>query len=1050
MNYLIYSKSITKIEDFYNLENIENQCIEDYSKSKSFKTKIIFPTNKLCLYREKEFIDNLWKKSELPYSGELYYNFSDFLKLITYNIDYKLHKKLLTEDIFISFIEIAYPKANFIYYSNHTNIPTKKMSNLLTDIIWGLIKKGIKVEDLENDLKDNETKFSNKDKLHDVISIYKELNKLITDYYTESDLIELLIHQIESENWDFDNGYIYYFQYFKEFKKREIDLLKVLIDKGSKIVIKFDFLAKNNPQIPGYNGLNDLITLNSELEIINNNNEINTFITENLFKYDNKISKKIDTKNEINVFECEDKKSEIEFISKLVKKLIVEDNYEAKDIMIFARNPADYSKALKFKFDNASIPFNISDRYSVKNSPIVDLILTYLEFINSGFNNKYLFKIIKSPWFNYDDHFNKSEFIKITEKYRFNYNNLDYRLKKVDSLISKIKSEKDINALHTYKSYLNYIFKFYNIDKLKNNFKRKSLNELVNTFIKLIDFKNVFNLERIEDIDENNIEFKYFYHTREKERIFSAIKSFMDILDNTLYINHKFKDKKFKLADLLETLYFVLDRKRYQIRELYDTSVTLTSIEQGRGIDRKVTILCGAIEGQFPMFYKTDEVIGRELKNSESRHKRNEEELLNDLLFANDNLSEKVYFTHPRYDGSSEKIRSHYISDLIRLISNIQSINKDEVKLFNDTYELVKHDLDTYNIINLDYDIRESSRNGVLYNLSIDSNRQILKVSNSKFSATKIDSLKNFPYNFFVKNVMNLYGKDSYEETPMLSEIGLIYHAVIRGIYASFADLMKSENYPFYLKSKNTELDDVYPVDINLFSNYDDIINEQIDIVFSDFPDNEFFKFQKNLVHKKVFDFIDNEKEVFVVNGLYPSMHEFSIEQFQYAITLNSKEVIFTGTIDRVDLNYQNDVLQIGIVDYKSSDKKMKVTDDNTKGEHSFQMLIYLKAIKEIIKNNYELILNDKGITLNDDNVDFKYAYYYNLKSFEKATGCLNFYALQKINEKVPEKSIIIKDSLNFQEKLLSETYNRILEKNFEFNGNKNKYDEDVNLMIRY
>jgi ATP-dependent helicase/DNAse subunit B len=179
-------------------------------------------------------------------------------------------------------------------------------------------------------------------------------------------------------------------------------------------------------------------------------------------------------------------------------------------------------------------------------------------------------------------------------------------------------------------------------------------------------------------------------------------------------------------------------------------------------------------------------------------------------------------------------------------------------------------------------------------------------------------------------------------------------------------------------------------------------------------------------------------------------MHEFSIEQFQYAMTLNSKEVIFTGTIDRVDLNYQNDVLQIGIVDYKSSDKKMKVTDDNTKGEHSFQMLIYLKAIKEIIKNNYELILNDKGITLNDDNVDFKYAYYYNLKSFEKATDCMKFYALQKINEKEPEKSIIIKDSLNFQEKLLSETYNRILEKNFEFNGNKNKYDEDVNLMIRY
>ena len=1054
MNYLIYNKNISNIIDFYNIETIENNCIKDFNKDRKSNVKIILPTNKLCLHREKEFIEKLWTKHELPYSSNLYYNFNDFLKFISKKINYKLLKKLLTEDIFISLIEEACHKTTFSYYSNQLNIPSKKIVNLLTDIIWGLIKKGIKVDDLESDLTDNENKFTNKDKLNDIISIYKEFNELTLNYYAESDLIEDLLSKINNENITFSGYDIYYFQYFKEFKRREIALLRLLFEKDLKLIIRFDFLGKNNPQQTIYNGLNDLITIKSNFELINNGDDVNSFITEKLFDYENrKEVNKIDTGSEIKLFACEDKKTEIKFITTLVKKLILVDGIEPKDIIIFARTPSDYSKQLKFQFDNAKIPFNVSDRLSVKDSPIVDLILNYIEFINSGYNNKYLFKLIKSPWFKLDDNFNKNEFILVTERYRLNYNNLNKRLEKVNNLINKVSEQKDKEQLTRYSVYLTNIFKYFNLDNIKLDFNYKSLTELVNKFIKLIDFKNIYNLEDLSEIKEEDIEFEYFYHTREKERIFSAIKSFMDILDNTLHIHHKFSNKSFKIDELLETLYFVLDRKRFQIRELYDTSVTLTSIEQGRGIDRKVTILCGAVEGQFPMFYKTEDVIGRELKHSEIKHKHNEEELFNDLLFANNKLSEKIYFTYPCYVSTSEKIKSHFITEFSRLITNYEENKKEDVKVFIQEYELVKYDNPEFNISNIDVDIQNSKNTGKLNNLSQDAKTKIDKIKDSKFSATKIDELKNFPYNFLVNRIMNLKGYDSFDEEPMVNEIGSINHAVNKEVYSSFAALMKSKIFPFYLKSINEKLEDVYPVDIEQFADYNEIVKSAIDTVFAIYPDSEFFKYQKNIVSKKTLDFLDNEKALVTQEIYYPSLFEFILDDFEFKLNnkiedekVNSEvisdEIQITGSIDRVDLKYVNDKLCIGIVDYKSSKKTSTIVKDNTKGEHSFQMYIYLMAIKEIIKNNFKLVIDEREIILTDENIELSYALYYNLKTFEDSKVCLSYYANNS-------KLLVDENNIAFQQKLLFDTYGRIINKDFEFNGNKNKYNEEINLMIR-
>ena len=124
----------------------------------------------------------------------------------------------------------------------------------------------------------------------------------------------------------------------------------------------------------------------------------------------------------------------------------------------------------------------------------------------------------------------------------------------------------------------------------------------------------------------------------------------------------------------------------------------------------------------------------------------------------------------------------------------------------------------------------------------------------------------------------------------------------------------------FYLKSINEKLEDVYPVDIEQFADYNEIVKSAIDTVFAIYPDSEFFKYQKNIVSKKTLDFLDNEKALVTQEIYYPSLFEFILDDFEFKLNnkiedekVNSEvisdEIQITGSIDRVDLKYVNDKL---------------------------------------------------------------------------------------------------------------------------------------------
>jgi ATP-dependent helicase/DNAse subunit B len=1056
MNYLLYNNKIKNINIFYNLEIIENNIFEELNNNNKSNIRIIFPTKKLCVHTEKLFINKLWDYAQKPYKDRVFYNFYDFVKIIGNIINYEIKKMPLKEEEFFALMEIAYKNSKFKYYSLHNKIPTKKITNLLSNIIWGFIKDGITPEDLKNDLNNNENKIQNKDKLEDIINVYEELLKLTKDYYTENDIITDIINKINSDKYNFNNeDNIYYLKYFKQFKKKEIEFLKLLFDNDLKLIINFDFLEVNHPQKNIYNGINEIITNNVKLEELNNSSELNQNISKYLFNYDYKFAGKINLDSEFEIAECDDKNSEIEYITKLVKKLIIEDNIEPKDIFIFARTPQNYNKLLKYSFDNNQIPLNISDRYNLNESPIINLIINYLELINSGFNNKYLFKLINSPWFKFESNFDKLEFISLTNKYRISFNDLKNREKIIDKFITESNNQKIQNELSKYKNKLKYIFEYFNL-KNKNKYSKNELIDLITEFIKLINFDFVYSIDEDSIIKEEDIKFHYFYKTREKERIFSAITKFYDVVDDILTFKLKHNNKtEIKIKEFLESLYFNMDRDRFQIRELYDTSVTFTSIEQGRGVKRKVSILCGAVEGQFPIHYKTDEVIGRELKYSEILHNKNEEELFYEFLYPTTDLSEKIYITYPSLDGSKSLVQSHFVKEIKRLINPVNLIIKNSIEInnFNKKYILSqKNNIFDANIISEYYE--SNNKNGKFSNnLSNDAKTQIEKISQQTLSPTKIDTLKNHPYVFLVQNIMGFRTKDDYDELPKKNETGTIHHEILSRIYSSFSSItQKNKGFAFYLKPKNTELGDIYPININNISNYDSLVNDEINKVFNNYPINEFFSFQKNITQNIIFEILENEKLLLEHFKLFQSLFEFNFKKdaLVYEYNFSDIDFKFAGTIDRVDLGYIDGKLYFGIVDYKSKKNDNAIHKENLKGDKSFQMYIYLKAMLNILKNNYKIVFEGDEIDIIEDNVIMAYAYYYPLDNLSGKQG-VNIYGQQKLFYSLDNrnKNIIEEITLEMQQNDLNNTLQQLIYKDFSNNEFQNKYAQEVNLMIR-
>jgi superfamily I DNA/RNA helicase len=128
--------------------------------------------------------------------------------------------------------------------------------------------------------------------------------------------------------------------------------------------------------------------------------------------------------------------------------------------------------------------------------------------------------------------------------------------------------------------------------------------------------------------------------------------------------------------DALEMIKSVTNLTKFQLEEKKNLGVNVTSIEQIRGINYRALILCGAVDGEFPLLFRTDKLLGKELPNSEKNHYDKEKLMFynfitNNIKMLNDEKM-NLYIFYPKFDKSKQLIRSSFIDDLWVITSKEQ------------------------------------------------------------------------------------------------------------------------------------------------------------------------------------------------------------------------------------------------------------------------------------------------------------------------------------------------------------------------------------------
>ena len=391
-----------------------------------------------------------------------------------------------------------------------------------------------------------------------------------------------------------------------------------------------------------------------------------------------------------------------------------------------------------------------------------------------------------------------------------------------------------------YEFYPQEFSKFIKIDLIKN---LKIKERILKNFIaKKSEMMNLSELEKnieLEEIEKNS----------------RALTEFLKIVDEMEFVlNDKYPNKKFDKDELISRLRTAVNGGKYQILEKVNYGVEVTSIEQTRGIPFKVSILCGANEGIFPITYRSDSFLGKDLPNSKKRHINGEQVQFYQFLTNGkeyfSSKEKKIYITYTKFSNDLELSISPFINALLKItdlyetgnvvdftepqISNSEKynwINKITSRIELNEYisnsiksnqnidknllenQYLKSDFDyltDYNLIPKKFPIV----NIIEKDTSDSVNIKLDNIIKGVFSISNFDEYASCPYKYFVSKVLRLDKVETAEKQISPIETGNLIHTVLYRFYQTLADNDKSLKWIQPVK-KYYNLPDIKPISLD-------------------------------------------------------------------------------------------------------------------------------------------------------------------------------------------------------------------------------------------
>ncbi|MFH2004451.1 MAG: PD-(D/E)XK nuclease family protein [Bacteroidota bacterium] len=883
----------------------------------------------------------------------------------------------------------------FLTHSSRKTIPAGTLKKMI-NVINSLKEAGIYPVDLYSEL--NNADNDEKQKLKDILLIYEEYESLIKEKFIDiggiyKELNET-ISKPESEKLfreRFSKVTSIFIDGFDEFSDPEITMMDAISRFNNLgIVISFDYYL-NNDELFGhlrenYEKFKKIgFRIKSDQDIITTgtDNHFRYFIARNLFRHDFVESEF--TTDKISVFKAGNREEEVEYIAKIIKRLVNDNpSRDLSKICVAMYSPQLYTKLFHEIFPRYGIPSNITDRFQLDQSLAIVSIISLLKVWQNNFRRRDLMRALTNPYFAFENSslkidtgnlYSVSAALKINVGREFWKKRINNRLNQIQIEIESItddfelqQREKEIISIKKALDDISSIEKLlqrFGPDMTPVQFK-KHLSELLS---ELNIQQNIMKSLTFQTEDNAIL-------TEQTEKDTRAYQKFLNVLDEIIGLL-KFQNKdaipqplKFYINKLKEAV----AQTRYNIRQKYGYGVYVTSLEETRGLDFEIMFIAGLVDGEFPSVYQPEIFLSKSRQYKKELYHLTE----NRYLFYQciTNFTEKLFLSYPNKDGELEAVPSSFVDSFLNIIKcndwrkEIPSELNSAVYCEDELLQILGHnarigikqeiadkfDERIFQIIKYIYfAIRvEASRltsgempeyRGLIFDtVSNHSREKLIKLKDKIFSISQLEKYAACPFQYFADNILRLTVIEELEEGMTPLERGSILHEVL---------------YEFYTERRSENLPHIFECDQNQF---DEALHKLIEITkrkLESLSQTDVFHFlEKELIlgtEKRtgiIPEFLKNERnrKLDVVPSYYEvafgprvGNRQISDKLLDVREAIQVGNVKIRGKVDRVDTgeNY------FTTIDYKTG-KDVPSLSDIIEGL-SLQLPVYLYVIEKVL-----------------------------------------------------------------------------------------------------
>ena len=845
--------------------------------------------------------------------------------------------------------------------------------------ICEFMQYGLSVKDVRNLAEKAENPLL-KHKLSDISVIYEAFMEFNKDkYITGEETLDLLCKKIYEA--DFLKGSTIVFDGFTGFTPIQERVILRLLEVAKEVVITFTLSNPETPEETGFEeklfylsrkGANRLKTKAKDLGIeiekdiimdsdkgrFSENPELR-FLEENIFRFPYKTYK--DEVKNIGIISASDIEAEVSKVCLIIDELIRKENYAYKDIAIITGNEEEYAPIFEKRMRELNMPNFIDKTNAIVLNPFTEYLKSALQILIKDYSYDSVFHYLRSGFTEFSedeiDRFDryisslnirgKSAYSKefkrrerglndkeAAEKERLIHDEMRSRLYNKLSLLDK--------GSKTAGDYAKNLYEF-----LKEN----------NSFEKLKAYRDFFE-------EENDLS-----KAKEYEQIYKCIMELLDTIvsligEEEMDINEFYKIFEAGIREIeVGTIPKNVDR------------ILIGDIERTRVSEVKALFLVGCNDTNIPK--ATDK--GGILSSVERESLLNlgfdlaptpREEMYTQKLYLYMNMckpKEKLFITYAGCDTAGKSMRPAYLIETIKKIFPEIKVSKAYTEASMEAMSTLKDSERYYAMLMREYVEGKLSKDkenlaAALYKTyeeeGVEAGSEILKASFKEYlptplskeivrllytdtiraSISRMELYAGCAYSHFLKYAMGL--KKNMEYSFEASDLGTIYH----GVLDNFSSELERRNLSWRDFTKEEGKEMVKAAVKNYCEEYDQ--GHLLDDEESAYTITKITRIMERTVDTLQFH---------VKQGKFlPGSHEYSFER-EIALD-DGKKMLLNGKVDRFDIYETDDKVYVKIVDYKSGERKVDVTNIYHGIEQ--QLSVYMK---EVI--NHEKLLNpDKEV----------------------------------------------------------------------------------------